>query len=199
MEGLYSFALRVSRYATWASAGLLFAAAAYITVDVFLRKLLNMSLHGSDELAGYVLAISTSWGLAFSLLGRANIRIDAFYTRLPQRWTAWLDLFGLVLMGIFMSFVTWFAVQMWLGSAAMASRASTQLQTPLILPQGLWVIGFLLFLFVLVVLIAKVVVLLMKCDSRGVGRIAGIRTVEEEVRDEVSPQTANALRSDPRP
>lgn len=196
MQKLYNWAERLSKAATWGSAALLFAVAAYITLDVILRKLLNVSLHGSDELAGYVLAISTSWGLSFSLLRRANIRIDALYMRLPQRWTVWLDLLGLIAMGIFMAFVTWFAIQMLLSSAAMGATASTQLQTPLVIPQALWVAGFLLFMFVLVVLVLRVIGLLMRGDWVGVGLIAGIRSVDEEVSDEVSPQTLRAIKSE---
>src|SRR5690554_149605 len=196
MQKLYTWAERLSRAATWGSAALLFAVAAYITLDVVMRKLLNISLHGSDELAGYALAISTSWGLSFSLLRRANIRIDALYSRLPQRWTVWLDLLGLIAMGIFMAFVTWFATQMLISSATMNATASTQLQTPLIIPQGLWVAGFMLFMFVLVVLILRVVGLLVRGDTAGVRLVAGIRSVEEEVSDEVSPQTLQAIQSE---
>lgn len=194
MKKLYHLAEQLSRAATWASAALLFAAAAYITADVLLRKLLNISLHGSDELAGYVLAISTSWSLSFTLLRRANVRIDALYMRLPQQWTAWLDLAGVVLMGAFMAVVTWFTFELWLSSAAMGATASTQLRTPLIIPQGLWVAGFLLFMFVLIILLLRVCVLLYHGDRAAVGRIAGIRSVEEEVSDEISPQTRQHLR-----
>lgn len=193
MEKIYRLAERVSRAATWGSVALLFAVAAYITLDIVLRKLMNVSLHGSDELAGYALAISTSWGLSFSLLRRANIRIDALYMRLPARWTVWLDLFGLIAMGVFMSFVTWFALQMTLNSAMMGSMASTQLRTPLVIPQGMWVAGFLLFMFVMVVLLLRVVILLWRGDHAGVSRIAGIRSVEEEVSDEISPETLRTL------
>lgn len=193
MKSLYLLAERISRAATWASAGLLFAAAAYITADVILRKLLGISLHGSDELAGYALAISTSWSLSFTLLRRANVRIDALYMRLPQHWTVWLDVAGVVLMGAFMAVVTWFTCELWLSSASMGATASTQLQTPLIIPQGLWVAGFLLFLFVLTVLLVRVCILLYRGDTASVSRIAGIRSVEEEVNDEVSPQTLRQL------
>jgi TRAP-type C4-dicarboxylate transport system permease small subunit len=194
MIRLFELAERLSRMATWAGGGILLLAAIIITIDVTTRKLFQVSLGGSDELAGYALAITTSWGMSLALLRRANIRIDALYARLPKPLTAWLDLLALVLMGVFMSFVTWFATEMWLNSIEMRSTANTPLQTPLMIPQGLWVAGFVLFLLVLLALLARVVGLLAVRDAAGVGRIAGIRTVEEEMHDEVATEISQNLR-----
>lgn len=185
---------RISRFAAWFSGGLLLLAAAIITVDVIARKLFQVSMGGSDELAGYTLAIATSWGLSFTLMHRANIRIDALYMRLPQKATVVLDLIALVLMGVFMSFVAWFASKLWINSIQMQSTANTPLQTPLFIPQGMWVAGFALLLFVLLVLLARVIGLLLRGDHAEVGKIAGIRTVQEEVHDEVSAKISNDLR-----
>lgn len=194
MNRLYIVADRISRFAAWFSGGLLLLAAAIITADVIARKLFQVSMGGSDELAGYTLAIATSWGLSFTLMRRANIRIDALYMRLPQKATVFLDLIALVLMGIFMAFVAWFASKLWINSIQMQSTANTPLQTPLFIPQGLWVAGFALLLFVLLVLLARVIGLLFRGDVAAVGKIAGIRTVEEEVHDEVSTKISNNLR-----
>lgn len=186
MNQLYNFAKQASKVATWFGGGLLLLSAAIITVDVIVRKLFSVSLGGSDELAGYALAISTSWGLSFTLLSRANIRIDALYMRLPRRITAWLDLVSLLAMGGFMMFVTWFATHLWFESIDMGATANTPLATPLWIPQGLWIAGFLLFTFVLVVLLVRVAALLLHGAHGEVGETAGIRSVEEEVKDEVS-------------
>jgi TRAP-type C4-dicarboxylate transport system permease small subunit len=194
MIRLFELAERLSRMATWAGGGILLLAAIIVTIDVTTRKLFQVSVGGSDELAGYALAITTSWGMSLALLRRANIRIDALYARLPKPLTAWLDLLALVLMGVFMSFVTWFATEMWLNSIEMRSTANTPLQTPLMIPQGLWVAGFVLFLLVLLALLARVVGLLAGRDAAGVGRIAGIRTVEEEMHDEVATEISQNLR-----
>src|SRR3546814_4630317 len=104
MHRLYLFVERVSRAAAWCSGTMLLLGAVLVTIDVIARKALSLSfVGGSVEIVGYILAISTSWALSFSLLQRANIRIDALYTRLPPRLTVWLDLLGLVLLGTFMS------------------------------------------------------------------------------------------------
>lgn len=185
MNQLYEFANRVSRMSTWFGGGLLLLSAAIITVDVIVRKLFNVSMGGSDELAGYALAISTSWGLSFTLLSRANIRIDALYMRLPRSFKAWLDLIALITLGGFMTFVTWFTTQLWIESIDMGATANTPLQTPLWIPQGLWVAGFLVFLTVLAVLLVRVAGSLVQGDKAAVGAIAGLRSVEEEIEDEI--------------
>ena len=185
MEKLYLFTERASQVMAQLAGGLLLISAAIITVDVLMRKLFNVSLGGSDELGGYALAISTSWGMPYALTRRANIRINFVYMRLPMRITAWLDLVGLLALTGFMVFVTWFAGDLWLDSFEMKASANTPLGTPLILPQGLWVAGLALFLLVMLVLLARVVALLVRGDPLGVTRAAGIRTVEEEVKDEV--------------
>ena len=193
MEALYRFAHNVSRYAAWVSGGILFLAAAMVTVEVVARKFFLVSLGGSDELAGYALAISTSWGISFTLVSRANIRIDALYMRLSSRVTAFLDLLGLLAMAFFMAFVAWFSFHLWITSIDMGARAATPLGTPLIYPQGIWVAGFLLFLFVISVLILRVLQLLLRGDVAGVSRVAGIRSVAEEMDDEVSAETRQKL------
>lgn len=185
LDGLYQYTDRMSRLMARLAGALLLLSAIVITADVLLRKLFDFSLGGSDELAGYALAISTSWGLPYALLRRANIRIDFIYLRLPPRLTAWLDLAGLVAMAGFMVFVTWFAGALWLDSIEMGATANTPLETPLMIPQGIWVMGLVLFLLALAVLMARVLALLVRGDAEGVSRDAGIRTVEEEVRDEV--------------
>lgn len=186
MDRLYFIAARVSRVSSWIGGGLLVTAALIVTVDVVLRKLVNMSFGGSDELAGYALAISTSWGLSFTLTSRANIRIDALYMRLPPRLAACLDMLALLTMACFMAFVSWFSVQLWWGSIQMNSTANTPLQTPLWVPQSLWVAGFLVFLIVNAVMLLRGLSMLVAGDHAGVSRLTGIRTVDEEVQDEVS-------------
>ena len=49
-----------------------------------MRKVLNRSLQGVDELGGYVLAVGTGLSFAAALLARAHIRIDVIHERLPR-------------------------------------------------------------------------------------------------------------------
>jgi hypothetical protein len=61
----------------------------------------------------------------------------------------------------------------------------TPLQTPLWIPQGLWLLGLGLFFITCVVMIITVGRCLRKGDVAQVNRLAGSFTVEEEAEDEI--------------
>src|SRR3546814_17056472 len=61
----------------------------------------------SDLLSGYAFAIGTAWALGFTLLRRANVRVDALYTRLPAALCAVLDIVALLSLALFLGLLTW--------------------------------------------------------------------------------------------
>ncbi|MDP3241857.1 MAG: TRAP transporter small permease subunit, partial [Reyranella sp.] len=67
---------RFAQWGLWFGGALVLLAAVLIGIDVLMRKFLALSIGGADELAGYSLAIGTTWGLGAALLDRAHIRID---------------------------------------------------------------------------------------------------------------------------
>ena len=78
---------RFARYTVWAGGVLMLVAAVVVTLDVLQRKvshLTGLSISGSDEISGYLFAISTAWAFSFALLHRANVRVDALYLVLPR-------------------------------------------------------------------------------------------------------------------
>ncbi len=64
---------------------------------------------GADELSSYALAISCSWGFSFALFRKAHIRIDVLYVRLPRKCRHLMDLLALVLFGLYMIMLSYFA------------------------------------------------------------------------------------------
>src|SRR5690606_9209221 len=122
--------------------GLTLISALYISIDVGIRKTLNMSLGGSDALSGYAFAISISWALSFATLQRANIRIDTFYQFAPVRVGALLDFLSLVSLGVFIVYLTRYALEVAETSWALNSAANSAMATPLWIPQYLWAAGF---------------------------------------------------------
>ena len=107
-----------------------------ICFDVIVRKFFGFTTGGADELSGYAFAISTSWSLAFVVLHRGNVRVDALYQHLPVRLSAILDWLSLVALGVFMAFLTYYASFVVDMSWAQNSAANTPLATPLWIPQG---------------------------------------------------------------
>lgn len=175
---------RLSVIAVRAAGALILASAVLIGVDVLLRKFALVTLGGADELSGYAFAIGTSWALAFTLLRRANVRVDALYSRLPRRACAALDLLGLVCLLVFVGYLTIRAAFVLQDSLLFATRATTPLATPLWIPQALWLVGFALFLATILPLIARTAIALAAGDLPGVSALAGARTVEEDAQDE---------------
>ncbi len=178
------WAEKLSQVAVWAGGGLLVFAAFMVTVDVLARKFFSVTMAGSDEISGYLFAISTAFAFSYALLHRANVRIDALYLLLPRRVCALLDLFGLLLLALFASVLTWRAALLARDSIHYWSRSITPMQTPLAIPQTLWVVGLTLFVLTLVLVIAACSVALFRGDLATVQRIAGVRTLDEEVEEE---------------
>ncbi|KAA2235531.1 TRAP transporter small permease subunit [Salinarimonas soli] len=175
---------RLSVYAVRIAGLMILASAMLISYDVLVRKFLLITVGGADELAGYAFAVGTSWAFAFTLLRRANVRVDALYSRLPSRACAFLDLLGLVCLLVFVGYLAWRAALVLQDSILFSTRATTPLATPLWIPQSLWVAGFSLFLFAIVPLIFIVAQALVTGDDARVSRLAGARTNEEDAAEE---------------
>lgn len=181
---LMAVAFRLSRYAAWAGGGMILFAALMVSVDVLCRRLLGVTMSGSDEVSGYLFAISTALAMPYALMLRANVRIDALYAHLPARLRAGLDLLGITLLAIFAGAVTWRAALTVQVTWDNGSRAITPLQTPLILPQSFWLAGWVLFCLCLVLVIWGMAAALMRGDLARARALGGVLSVEEEIEEE---------------
>ena len=63
-------------------AGLL-TCAAFVLTDIIMRQI-GTSLGGTEEIAGYAMALATSWGMAYTLLEMGHVRIDILRSRARQ-------------------------------------------------------------------------------------------------------------------
>jgi TRAP-type C4-dicarboxylate transport system permease small subunit len=173
-------ARRLARPLARAGGLLVLAAAFLVALEVTLRGLFAVSLGGADELSGYALAIATSWGLPFVLLERGHVRVNSFYTRLPARLVAALDVLALAVLTAFLALLGQRAGLVLADTLAFGSRATTPLATPLWIPQGLWFAGFVFHLLVALPLASRALLALLRGDSSTVLRLAGSRTLAEE-------------------
>lgn len=186
IEVWLQWARRVSRWAVWAAGALMLAAALLVSVEVFLRKLFLLSIGGADELSGYAFAIATSWALAFTMLERANVRVDALYQWLPSALRLALDLAALLTLGLFVGLLAWYGWLVLQDSIDFNAHATTPLQTPLWIPQSLWVAGFAVFGFAWLPLLLRLLQALMAGDRVLAGRLAGARSIEEDAEAEIA-------------
>lgn len=190
MNSVLAVTRRISRFGLWFGGALVLLAAVLIGVDVVIRKLFSLSIGGADELAGYALAIGTSWGLGAALIERAHIRIDSLYVLFPNALRVVLDVAGLVLFVGFFAMVTWHARLVLDQSWVSGSRSQSAIETPVILPQVLWFGGLLLFFAVGVVLLIEALRRLLRGDVQAAVQLLGTRSAEEEVRLEMAAQAA---------
>lgn len=175
----------LSRFAVWMGGAMLFFAAFMVTIDVTIRSTTGHSMGGSDEISGYLLAISTSWAFAYALLHRINVRVDALYLTLRRPLQAFFDVAGLLVLTAFMLIVTWRAFGLFRHSLKYWAKSITPMQTPLAIPQFFWVVGLVLFSVTLIVVLLRCAVALGQRDLATIARLAGARTQSEEVDEEV--------------
>ena len=139
---------------------------------------------GSDEYSGYVFAGATAWAYAYCLIHRSHIRIDALYNLFPQKVRAVLDVIGLTLLSVYILYLTERSVQVYIGTLEKGSRAATPQQTPLWLPQGVWVTGLIFFAIVTVFVTLYAAICLFTGRGAQVTQLAGTMSVQEEVDEE---------------
>ena len=176
----------IARAGAIAGGGMLLLAAVIIAVDITLRTLFARTIGGADELAGYALAIATAWGMSFTLLERAHIRIDSAYELCPPWLRATLDVLSLLGMLAFMALVAWHGWGVLAQSITSSARSISALGTPLAIPQALWLGGLLFLPLVVTLLLIEAAVALARRDLRGVFGLIGARALQDELRDEIT-------------
>ncbi len=175
---------RISHVAVWISGAALMVSAIIVTVDVLLRKFVGWTMSGSDEVTSYVFAASTTWAYSYCLLTRSNIRIDALYNLLDSRPKAILDVIGLLLLLYYIYLLTANSFDMFLDNVEYDSSAQTTLATPLWIPQVFWLSGLCFFVLSLAFLSSYALTALARGDWATIDRIAGVKSMEEEISEE---------------
>jgi TRAP-type C4-dicarboxylate transport system permease small subunit len=132
-----------------------------ITFDIVARRLLGFSTEATTELTGYLMAIGMSWGLAGTLLERGHVRIDVLVQRLPLSVRVWLHLASLLALLVSTAFFVFGAYSLARYSYDFGSTDLSTLQMPLVIPQGLWAAGFVLFLLTIVAVVLRSVLQLL--------------------------------------
>ncbi len=181
LDRLIGLVDRVAYVSGWICGLLLTLSAVLIGIDIFMREVFVVTIGGANEIAGYVLAISSSWGCTVALSLRMHVRIDSMYTRFSARVRAALDIVGLFAFVYFMAFVTYYAFLVLEQSVTFSSRSISALEAPLAVPQAIWFVGFVVFLLAATVLLLRAVLAFAKGDLRRIQELLGARSVEEEM------------------
>ena len=122
----------------------LLVCAAFVLTDIIMRQI-GTSLGGTEEIAGYAMALATSWGMSYTLLELGHVRIDLLRSRAGGFKRALFDVFSMIVMSgviITIAIKAWPVVER---SWVNASTANTPLETPLIWVQMPWFAGWVWF------------------------------------------------------
>lgn len=152
----------------------LLAACAYTLADVAGRPL-GIAPGGNEEIAGYVMAGATSWGMAYGLLALAHVRIDFVRMRAGPAGKAMLDLLAMVALSATAALIAAHAWPVVAKTLANGSRANTALETPLWIPQMVWWSGWLWFAACAAILTLCAVAAVLRRDLRGADAMIGAR------------------------
>jgi TRAP-type C4-dicarboxylate transport system permease small subunit len=181
LDRLIAQSFPLARIAGWICGLLLTVSAFLIGLDIALRQTLVVTIGGANELAGYALAVSSSWGCTVALVHRIHVRIDSVYTHLSARLRALLDIVGLAAFIYFLTFVTFYAWKVLEQSIESNTHSISALGAPLAIPQAVWFAGFVVFLGVASVYLLRAMLAFAKGDLRRVRELLGARSIQEEM------------------
>ncbi|AGU47250.1 TRAP dicarboxylate transporter, permease protein DctQ [Variovorax paradoxus B4] len=156
-----------------------------VTIETAARKLFNISLQGADELGGYALAVGSTIAFSLALLGRNHIRVDVFHERFPVRVQALLNWLSAVSLAALAVFIGWVAFKVIGDTMAYRSTAQTPWATPLIIPQGVWYGGLVIFALVACGLALRATQLLLSGNIAALNTDFHPKSAKEELKEEL--------------
>lgn len=186
--------LRLARHArlavVWIASAMNYAAgwafiacALFITFDVIARRFFGFSSQATTEVSSYMLAFGMAWGLSHALTTRSHIRVDVLVNRAPLALRQYLHLFALTLFLAVTSFMAWAAWTLVDESVLFNARDTSALSVPLVIPQGLWMIGLIVLPITALILLVEVLLLVMAGRADTVETLMGPRGFREETEE----------------
>jgi TRAP-type C4-dicarboxylate transport system permease small subunit len=153
--------------------GLLLLSVLVTIVDIVLRQA-GHSLGGTDELSGYAMAIATSWGMSYTLTSLAHVRIDLVRARCKAPLRSLFDaiaLLSLAATAIVIAYRVWPVLEK---SLKNNSTANTTLETPLWIPQSMWMAGWVWFAVSALFLTVALFLSALRKDHESINRSVGL-------------------------
>ena len=135
-----------------------------VSIDVIIRKVFGIAFVGVDELAGYALALATSWSLSFAFFQGSHIRVNVIHMNLRVALKAWLDVLAVFAIAALIGILAW---QVWVvlfDSWTFDAVSNTPLRIPLWIPQTLYLFGVVVFLLSSVVVFLESLLLVLRRD-----------------------------------
>ncbi|WP_349367367.1 TRAP transporter small permease [Salinarimonas sp.] len=152
----------------------LLVAMALILAEIVMRQAAGHGIGGADEISGYVMAGIAAWGFSYALVERAHVRIDVLTGRLPLPGRSIFDLVALAGLTAVAGTVTAYGWRVLETTLSRGSRANTPLETPLWIPQSIWLSGWAWLTLVAALLTLATAALVATGRFREAERAAGV-------------------------
>ncbi|CAH1649083.1 MULTISPECIES: TRAP transporter small permease [unclassified Chelatococcus] len=146
----------------WCLVGLCLAT----TYEIIGRRLFGASLQGVNEIGAYLLAIASTWGFSAALLQRAHARVDFLFQYFPRPVQTLLNLIAAISLSALAIFSAWQGWGVLSDTLRWQAHAATPLQTPLWIPQSLWLAGLVVFAGLATACAAHAAILIVKDPAR---------------------------------
>ncbi len=156
-----------------------------VGVDVVGRKLINLSVQGSDEIGGYVMVVAAAFGFSYALSKRGHIRLNLVLPHTPARFQAFANIIAHVVLAAFAYLMLWQMADLLVDSIKLKAVAPTPLQTPLALPQLLCVLGLAYFALHITVYLIEGFRLLSNGNIERFNSMFGVETAQKEAESEL--------------
>jgi TRAP-type C4-dicarboxylate transport system permease small subunit len=173
------------------------ACSIFVTFDVLARAFLGFSSKTTTEITGYMLAFGMGWSFAYTLSERAHIRIDVLVNRMPLGVRQYLHAVAVLLLGAFGLFVAWAAMSVVRESFEFDAHDTSAMSIPLVLPQGLWAFGIVMFAAMVLVLCLETILLLGRGDAASIDKLLGPRTFQDETDEALEAVGARPTAAEP--
>jgi TRAP-type C4-dicarboxylate transport system permease small subunit len=171
---------RLARFMNGCAGWLFVACAGFIAFDVLARKFLGFSSQSTLEVSGYMLGVGIAWGLAGALEDRAHVRVDVLIQQIPAKARRYLHWLALACLVVFVGFLAYGAYQTTMESWEFKATDNSLIKTPLIIPQGLWLIGIAVFGIMAMLRLLEVALLLPHGDIAAIEHLTGPKSYVEE-------------------
>lgn len=184
MPPMHDFTARLSRWLAWAAgAVILFGCAVPIAIDVASRAVIGRTLLESFEISSYAFAACIGLGMGFTVTSKANIRVDILSAKLPRPLRLAFDMAAAVALAITALALAWYSFDVLAQSWNLGARSQSTLRVPLILPQGIWWLGFVWFATVACLMPLFAVVRLVGKDVEGAEALISNPELKDEIMD----------------
>jgi TRAP-type C4-dicarboxylate transport system permease small subunit len=172
---------KVARLGAWLGGALVVAAALLTVAEIVTRKVIDQSFGGVSSLTGYLLACSSAWAFALTLIDRSHLRVDLVYAHMPRRAKGALDVLALAALTAFSLVLLTQAWTVFYTSYKFTSRDLTPLRIYLEYPQLVWLAGIAFLFTVSLLLLIIAIHAYASSDWYTLTRVAAPTSANEEL------------------